>query len=375
EGGAGTFSDGKLNTGNKRFEDHETVLRTFVECGAPGEILYDAKPHIGTDRLREMIPNFRKRITALGGEFLFQSQFTGFRCDEKGRLSAVEINGTEWIHVSALIPAIGHSARDTYRMLLEKGVWLTPKAFAVGLRIEHEERMITLDRYGTLDYPGLGAAPYKLTYHAKDGRGVYSFCMCPGGFVVNASSEEGRTVVNGMSDYRRNAVNSNSAIVVQVAPSDYPGEPVLSGIRFQEILEERAYHAGNGRIPVQRFDDFLLNRKTVSFGSVFPSAKGGFTMGEVNSVFPEFIRNDIAESISYFGRIIRGFDNGDALLSAVESRTSSPVRIERDEKYESNIRGLFPAGEGAGYDGGILSSASDGIRTAEAVARSLGVLR
>ena len=368
EGGAGTFSDGKLNTLIRDEHGYGAwVLRTFYEAGAPEDILFDAKPHIGTDVLRTVIRNLREKLLSLGAEIRCRTKLKDLFIEE-GKFTGILLEGPEGeerIPLSALVLAIGHSARDTYEMLLSRGVEMTKKAFAVGLRIEHPQEMITLSQYGTLDYEELGAAPYKLTAKAGNGRGVYSFCMCPGGYVVNASSEPGRLAVNGMSDHARDSKNSNAALVVQVTPEDYPGDGPLSGVDFQRELERRAFEAGDGRIPVQTLGDFLEGEPTEALGEVVPMTRGAWRLSELNQILPPAVAEALKDAIPEFGRKIRGFDRPDAVLSAVESRTSSPVRITRDPSGQSvSLPGLFPAGEGAGYAGGIMSAAIDGITEA-----------
>ena len=364
EGGAGTFSDGKLNTLIKDSQHFGAfVLQTFYECGAPEEILYDAKPHIGTDILPEVVKNLRKKLIDAGASVLFRHCLTDV-LTEDGRLKAVEVNHEMILPCDRLVLATGHSARDTFQMLYDRGFTMEKKPFAVGIRMEHSQEMITLSQYGTLDYEELGAAPYKLSYQAKNGRGVYSFCMCPGGYVVNASSEEKGLAVNGMSYHARDSRNANAGIVVQVFPEDFPSDHPLSGIELQRCLERKAFEAGQGQIPVQLYQDFLKGQVSDAFGSVTPEMKGFYRFSDLTGIFPGEVLEALKEGISAFGKKISGFDKGDSVLSAVESRTSSPVRILRDEAYESNIKGVCPAGEGAGYAGGIMSAAIDGIRTA-----------
>ena len=365
EGGAGTFSDGKLNT-RTRDEGglNRRVLETFVSAGAAETILYDQRPHIWTDALRKIIINIRNRILSLGGEIRFETALTDILVRD-GRLTGAVLSDGETIPCGHLILAIGHSARDTFSMLYERNLRMEAKSFAVGVRMEHPQEMITMDQYGTLDYEELGAAPYKVTAKAENGRGVYSFCMCPGGYVVNASSEEGYLAVNGMSGSRRDGRNANSAIVVQVSPEDYPGEGPLSGIAFQRELEKKAFEASGGKTPVQLYGDFKENRCSVRYGDVIPDMKGACGFAELHEILPDFITDSLSDAIPKFGRMIKGFDREDAILSAVESRTSSPVRILRDDNMEASVRGIYPAGEGAGYAGGIMSAAMDGIRVAE----------
>ncbi len=379
EGGAGTFSDGKLNTlvkdpaGRNRF-----VLETFVQFGAPKEILYEQKPHIGTDILIDVVRNMRSAILEFGGEVRFHSQVTDLLLEQisentvsegqkERKVCGVVINETDRLMTDTVVLAIGHSARDTFEMLYQKEIGMQAKAFAVGVRIEHPQKMINRSQYGSEQIPGLSAAPYKLTAKLENGRGVYSFCMCPGGYVVNASSEEGRLAVNGMSYHSRNGENANSAIIVTVTPEDYGSRHPLAGIAFQRSIEERAYQAGNGKIPVQRYEDFCQNRPTESFGVVKPQMKGEYQKANVREIFPEVLAESLADGIRQFDRKIHGFADGDALLSGVESRTSSPVKIPRDSNLEGKIAGFYPCGEGAGFAGGITSAAMDGMKTAETV--------
>lgn len=369
EGGAGTFSDGKLNTlvkdqhGRSRF-----VLKTFVEFGAEEDILYESKPHIGTDILIKVVENMRKQILALGGEIHFQSQVTDLKISG-GQLTALQINGSEWLDTETAVLAIGHSARDTFEMLLERSVPMRSKPFAVGVRMEHPQKMINENQYGT-DYPAsLPAAAYKLTRQISENRGVYSFCMCPGGYVVNASSEEEMTAVNGMSYHARDGENANSAMIISVRPEDFGSDAPLAGVEFQRMLEKAAYREGKGKIPVQLFGDFCKNRVSETLGEIRPNTRGAWTFGNVRSIFPENLAAGLEEGIKSCEQLIPGFAREDALLLGVESRTSSPVRIERTaETLESEIKGLYPCGEGAGYAGGIMSAAMDGIKVAEAIA-------
>lgn len=368
EGGAGTFSDGKLNTLIKDKEHYgHFVLKTFYEHGAEKEILYDAKPHIGTDVLRKVIKNIRKTLILRGVDVRFNSCLKDIDIEDN-TLKGVYLND-EYVPCDALVLAVGHSARDTFEMLYEKGLQMEQKPFACGIRIEHPRDMITLSQYGTLDYEELGAASYKLTAKASNGRGVYTFCMCPGGYVVNASSEERHLCINGMSLSSRSSNNSNSGIVVQIYPSDYPGDHPLDGVRFQRELEERAYNLAEGRIPVQKFGDFLKHRKTESYGEIKPEMKGEAAFSDLNGLFPKEVEEALKEGIKDFGKRIRGFDREDCLISAVEARTSCPLRIERNEDHEASVRRIYPAGEGAGYAGGIMSAAIDGIKTALKIIR------
>ena len=376
EGGAGTFSDGKLNTSVKDPSGrNREVLRIFTECGAPEEILYDQKPHLGTDQLIGIVTTMRKKIEAWGGEVRFGAKVTDFGI-ENGRLTSVTVNETEKIAAETAVLAIGHSARDTFFKLCENKISMEAKSFAVGVRIEHPQKMITEDQYGPEAPDFLGAAPYKLTNQCENGRGVYSFCMCPGGYVVNASSEAERTCVNGMSYSDREGKNANSAMIVTVTPEDYrpyhvEGTPdVLDGVAFQRALEHAAWEAGKGKVPVQLFGDFCENRVSTALGEVTPSICGEWTFANLREVLPTFIGDSLVEGIRASERKIHGFSRPDAVLSGVEARTSSPVRIVRNETLESSsLTGLYPCGEGAGYAGGITSAAMDGLKTAEEIAK------
>lgn len=379
EGGAGTFSDGKLNTLVKdKYGRNRAVLQTFVKFGADESILYEAKPHIGTDVLGGVVKAMREEIIRLGGTVRFESQVTDI-CIEEGRISGLVINGEEKLSCGQLVLAIGHSARDTFFMLYEKKIPMEAKAFAVGFRVEHPQKMINFSQYGREEAGKLGAAAYKVTAKTSVGRGVYSFCMCPGGYVVNASSEEGHLAVNGMSYSKRDGQNANSAIIVAVTPADYGSEHPLAGIDFQRKLEKKAYELGGGKIPVQRYGDFKccveadMSRHIPQENQVFgeeiqPQCKGAFAWADLSTILPEECNQAFVEGMEAFGRQIEGFNRPDAVLLGVESRTSSPVRINRDESLQSCIRGLYPCGEGAGYAGGITSAAMDGIRVAEAIA-------
>lgn len=368
EGGAGTFSDGKLNTLVKdRFGRSRFVLQTFVKFGADEDILFESKPHIGTDVLINVITNMRREILSLGGEIRFRSQVTKLFL-EKDRLSGIEVNHRETIKAGTVILAIGHSARDTFEMLYQTGIPMRAKAFAVGVRMEHPQHLINENQYGK-DYPDcLPAAAYKLTRRVSGDRGVYSFCMCPGGYVVNASSEKGMTAVNGMSYHARAGENANSAMIISVRPEDYGSGHPLAGIEFQRKLERAAFAEGQGKIPVQLFEDFCRNQKSRQLGEIRPNTKGEWCLANVRNIFPEELSKGLEEGILGCERLIPGFTRGDALLLGVESRTSSPVRIERNEALESTVSGIYPCGEGAGYAGGIMSAAIDGIKVAEAIA-------
>lgn len=369
EGGAGTFSDGKLNTMVKdRDGRNRQVLETFVEFGAPSEILYLQKPHIGTDRLRDVVKAMRQQILSLGGEVRFETLLEQAVWQDNTLQEIIIRHGDkqECLSCDTLILATGHSARDTVKRLYQDGLEMEAKSFAVGVRVEHPQEMIGRNQYGS-QYQRLPVADYKLTYTTKAGRGVYSFCMCPGGFVVNASSEPGRLVVNGMSNYARDSINANSAIVVTVSPEDFEGTDALAGIGFQRRWEEAAFTVGKGRIPVQLLGDFQKNQASKGLGEVIPCMKGGYTLTNVRQALPKEVGDAIAEGMTVFERKIKGYSREDALLSGIESRTSSPVRIPRDEVLQGNIRGIYPCGEGAGYAGGITSAAMDGIRVAQMV--------
>ncbi|MGN0425555.1 MAG: NAD(P)/FAD-dependent oxidoreductase [Acetatifactor sp.] len=374
EGGAGTFSDGKLNTLVKDpFGRNKEVLRTFVSFGAKPSILYEAKPHIGTDVLSDVVKAMREEILRLGGVVRFGAKLTDIEIVNR-QVCSVEVNDRERIPCSDVVLAIGHSARDTFYQLHRIGIPMEAKSFAVGLRVEHKQSAINLSQYGSEDPGELGAAPYKVTAQAKNGRGVYSFCMCPGGYVVNASSEPGRTAVNGMSYSGRDGENANSAIIVSVTPKDFPSDHPLAGIEFQRELEKRAYQCGGGRIPVQTYGDFRRqvtgepSLQTVEL-SLQPACKGEYQYCDVSRILPAACNEAFVDGMEQFGHLIAGFDHPETLLSGVESRTSSPVRIHRDETLQSVVSGLYPCGEGAGYAGGITSAAMDGIRVAEQLAQ------
>ena len=358
EGGAGTFSDGKLNTLVKDKENRcKKVFEIFVENGAPEEILYINKPHIGTDILRKVIINMRNKIISMGGTFLYNTALTDLIINN-GKLEGVIVNNKEKMYTNTLLLAIGHSARDTFEMLSKNNINMTSKPFAVGIRIMHPQEMINKSQYG--ENINLPPASYKLTHKCKNGRGVYSFCMCPGGFVVNASSEENKLVINGMSNYKRDEYCANSAIIVTVSNDDFK-----SGIEFQRELESKAFQVGDGVIPVQLYKDFKDNKLSTSFGSFEPCIKGKYKFSNLNDIFPNYIRESLIEGIESFGNKIKGFNMDDAILAAVESRTSSPIRILRDDNFESNIKGIYPIGEGSGYAGGITTSAIDGLKVVE----------
>lgn len=364
EGGAGTFSDGKLNTLVKdKFFRQKKVFEIFVECGAPKEIMYVNKPHIGTDKLRIVVKNMRNKILEHGGIIRYNTCLTNLIVEDN-KLTGIELNNEETIKTDVLVLAIGHSARDTFNMLYQNKLEMTSKPFAVGIRIMHPQEMIDKSQYGDST---LTKASYKLTYQSKNKRGVYTFCMCPGGYVVNASSENNRLAINGMSDYARDTLNANSAVIVTVTPADF-GEHPLDGILFQQTLEEKTYKLGNGKIPIQLYGDFKKNVKTTFLGKVEPIFKGKYELSNINEILPNYIKESLVEGIDYFGKKINGYDREDAIIAAIESRTSSPIRIIRDDLFESNIKGIYPCGEGAGYAGGITSAAVDGIKVAEAIA-------
>lgn len=376
EGGAGTFSDGKLYSQIK--DPHHLgrkVLTELVKAGAPEEILYVNKPHIGTFRLVKVVEAMRANIIELGGEVRFNQKVVDIH-RENDAIHGISLESGEQISTNHVVLAIGHSARDTFEMLFERGVYIEAKPFSIGFRIEHPQSLIDRCRFGTnAGNPILGAADYKLVHHTKNGRSVYSFCMCPGGTVVAATSELHRVVTNGMSQYSRNERNANSAIVVGITPDDYPGHP-LAGIPFQRALESHAYVLGgsNYNAPGQLVGDFISGRASTGFGAVLPSYKPGVQPGDLSSALPDYAITAIREALPAFDKKIRGFAMHDAVLTGVETRTSSPLRIKRndDDLQSLNTRGLFPAGEGAGYAGGILSAAVDGIRVAEAIALSIG---
>lgn len=376
EGGAGTFSDGKLNTlVHDTFGRGREVLQTFVKFGAPEQILYDNKPHIGTDILVNVVRNMRTALIHMGAEVRFHTQVTDIEYETSGsskRLCSLELldthSGEKYVLDTELaVFAIGHSARDTFVMLKEQNIPMEAKAFAVGVRVEHPQSMINESQYGYHAPKYLPAAAYKLTANLENGRGVYTFCMCPGGYVVNASSEDGCLAVNGMSYSGRGGKNANSAVIVTVTPEDYGTEDVLAGVEFQRTLEKAAYRIGNGKIPVQLFKDFCADVPSQEAKGVLPQMKGAYTFANVRAIFPAEIAASIEEGIYAFDRKIKGYAQEDIVLSGVESRTSSPVRILRNETMQSEVEGFYPCGEGAGYAGGITSAAMDGLKVAEAI--------
>jgi len=379
EGGAGTFSDGKLYSQIKdpRYLGRK-VIDEFVKAGAPEEIVYVAKPHIGTFKLVTMVEKMRATIIELGGEIRFEHKVTDVLLEgdgEQRQLRGVVLENGEQLLSDHVVMALGHSARDTFEMLHARGVYMEAKPFSIGCRIEHPQSLIDKARHGKhAGHPILGAADYKLVHHAKNGRAVYSFCMCPGGTVVAAASEPGRLVTNGMSQYSRNERNANSALVVSITPEDYPGEGPLAGIALQRQLEELAFKLGgeNYEAPAQLVGDFLAGKPSTQLGEVEPSYKPGVKMSDLASILPPYAVEAMREALPAFDRQIRGYAMHDAVLTGLETRTSSPLRITRGDDLQSlNVRGLYPAGEGAGYAGGILSAGVDGIRIAEAVAKSM----
>lgn len=386
EGGAGTFSDGKLNTLVKDESGRNLeVLNTLVEHGAPEKIVYDAKPHIGTDVLCGIVKSMRQTIIQMGGSVFFQTKMTDVHI-QGNFIKKISIQDCEqkeeMIDCQALVLAIGHSARATFQTLYERQIPMSAKSFAVGFRVEHPQSMINKSQYGMEESKELGAAAYKITAKTQSGRGVYSFCMCPGGYVVNASSENGYLAVNGMSYSKREGENANSAIIVSVTPEDFGSEHPLAGIEFQRKIEKNAYLAANGKIPVQYYGDYKKNVKKSSNGTsneniqntiqpntIQPNTKGEFCFTDLSRILPQELNEAFVDGMEHFGKQIFGFNRADTILSGVESRTSSPVRIHRDDMFQSEIRGIYPAGEGAGYAGGITSAAMDGLKIAEMIAK------
>ena len=364
EGGAGTFSDGKLTSGIHN-PLCKIVLKEFYNFGAPEQILYINKPHIGTDNLINIIRNMRNEIIKLGGEFLFNEKVTDFEF-KNSKVTAVICS--KRIETDTVILAIGHSARSTFEKLYEKGVKMEKKNFSIGVRIEHKQSMINKSQYGEITKLKLPPAEYKMAYHGEN-RSCYTFCMCPGGTVIASSSEPGTIVTNGMSVYARNGENANSAVLVNVTPNDFKGESQLEGMYFQKDLEQKAFKLGgsNYNAPIQRFEDFENNEKSTHIGEIKPTYKPGVTLSNLNEILPDFISKTLIEGIKYFDKSIKGFAHPDAILTGVETRSSSPVQITRNENKQSNIKGLYPCGEGAGYAGGIMSAAVDGIKCAIAV--------
>lgn len=371
EGGAGTFSDGKLTTQIKDKHNRvRKVLAEFVAAGAPEEILYQGRPHIGTDNLVRVVKHIREQIIALGGQVRFETKLTGIDMRD-GRLTGAIVNGDETIETGSLVLALGHSARDTFEMLHDAGVPIASKPFSIGVRIEHPQGLIDTAQYGDFaGHPKLGAADYKLVCHCANGRSAYTFCMCPGGEVIASSSEPGGLVTNGMSVYRRNRANANSALLVGVTPADFGGTDPLAGIAFQQTWERKAFDLGGGNYhaPVQCVGDFLAGQASRSLGDVIPSYRPGVTPCDLAECLPAFVTETLRMAIGQLDKKLRGFAMRDAVMTAVESRSSSPVRILRDETFQSPTAiGLYPGGEGAGYAGGIISAAVDGIKIAEAI--------
>lgn len=376
EGGAGTFSDGKL-TSRVRDLRGRKVLEEFVHSGAPEDILYKAHPHVGTDLLRGIVKDIRERIIDLGGEIRFESQVTDFEIND-GQLQSISLNDGQTITTRHAVLAIGHSARDTFSQIFEKGIDISAKPFAVGVRIEHPQDVIDKAQYkGFAGHSRLEAAEYRLTYRAENGRGVYTFCMCPGGTVVPASSEEGRLVTNGMSEHARDLENANSGLLVQVFPEDFPDGHALAGVEFQRELEEKAFKLGGNtyQAPAQLVGDFLRKQASIKLGKVKPTYALGVVPTDLHQLFPEFISQPMAESLLSFDNKIKEFAMNDAVMTGVETRSSSPVRINRDEEnFQSlNTKGLYPSGEGAGFAGGIVSAAIDGLKCAEKIIEEYGL--
>ena len=365
-GGAGTFSDGKLNTLIKDSNNRmKFVYEEFVSHGAKEDILYSYKPHVGTDILVNVVKNIKDEIISLGGEFRFNTCLTDINITNN-KINSIVVNNKDIINTDILVLALGHSSRDTFRMLNNRNINMESKPFAVGLRVIHNQDMINKSQYGEKYKDMLGSAPYKFTYKCSNGRGVYSFCMCPGGYVVNASSEENRLVVNGMSYSDRNSTTANSAIVVSIYPRDY-GTDLFDGVKFQEELESKAFNIGKGKVPIQLYKDFIDDKESNTLGNVDPNIKGEYTFSNLNSLLPVELNNSIKEAFIDFNKKIEGFSNDDTILVGVESRTSSPIRILRDDNFISNIDGIYPCGEGAGYAGGITSASIDGVKIAEAI--------
>ena len=372
EGGAGTFSDGKLTTGIHN-PLCQKVLKEFVNFGAPKEILYLSKPHIGTDKLIDIIKNMRNYIISKGGKFYFNTKFINFT-SKNNKIYSVLLNNLEnhtnfELTTNHLVLAIGHSSRDTFELLYQNGITMEKKNFSVGVRIEHLQEMINQAQYGKNPKLTLPPAEYKLAYHSPSGRSCYTFCMCPGGTVIASSSEENTIVTNGMSTYLRNGKNANSAVLVNVTPEDFTDVSPLAGIYFQKDLEEKAFHLGgsNYYAPIQKVEDFLKNQRSSTIGSVIPSYLPGTTLSNLNEILPDFVSSTLKEGLLYFDKKLKGFANPDGILTGVETRSSSPVKIPRNDEFVSNIEGIYPCGEGAGYAGGIMSASVDGIKTSLAI--------
>lgn len=368
EGGAGTFSDGKLNTGIKDIRI-DTVLKLFHKFSAPKEILYSSTPHIGTDILKKVVKNIRKEIISLGAEVLFNHNVCDIEIKDNKICKIICDNGKEF-SCEKVIFALGNSARDTFELFYKKGIALAQKPFSVGVRIEHKQSLI--DNFKYKGYKGLPAADYKMAVHLKDGRGVYTFCMCPGGYVINSSSEENSTVTNGMSFNARDGKNANSALLVSVLPEDLKSDHPLAGIEFQREIERKAYFLAGGHFPIaQRVGDFLSGKETTKFSGILPTVKPKTVNADIAKVLPYFVTNALKQALPLLDKKLNGFNDENAVLSAPETRSSSPVKILRDDNFETNVKGIFPAGEGAGYAGGITSSAVDGIKAAEKLIESL----
>lgn len=375
EGGAGTFSDGKLNTLNKDpFGYQQEVLSLFVKAGANPAILYEQKPHLGTDQLIQIVKNLRNEIINMGGTVRFGAKLTDMQVGDDGQVTSVTINDEEIINTKHVVLAIGHSARDTFARLYDKKMAMEAKAFAVGYRVQHLQKDIDTSQYGIQKEGLFPPAPYKVTAQAQNGRGVYSFCMCPGGYVVNSSSEEEMLCINGMSYSDRGGDNANSAIIISVTPEDFESNHPLAGIAFQRSLEKKAYEAGGGAIPLQRYEDYINNCSSNDAGRIKPQLKGAYTYSNLRGILPSALEEAFMDGMTQFGRKIKGFDDKDTLLAGIEARTSSPVRILRDPvSCESvSVKGIYPCGEGAGYAGGITSAATDGLRVALALVKNLG---
>jgi hypothetical protein len=375
EGGAGTFSDGKLTTlindSRCRF-----VLKAFIAAGAPEEILYKSKPHIGTDLLRETVKNIRKEIIDCGGDVHFQSQVTDFII-QNGELETLVVNDRDKIPCRIALLGIGHSARDTFEVLYARGITMTQKPFSLGVRIEHPQSVIDAAQYGaSAGHPGLGAADYKLSYHSENGRSAYTFCMCPGGYVVAAASEQQGVVTNGMSKHKRDAANANAALLVGVQPSDFGSDHPLAGVAFQRKWERLAYELGgqNYCAPAQLVGDFLTDQPSTKWGCVTPTYQPGLAFAQLKDCLPDYVITTLKEAIVHFDRKLKGFAMPDSILTGVETRSSSPIRINRDENHHGSVQGLYPMGEGAGYAGGIMSSAVDGVKTAEKIMQQFAPL-
>ena len=365
EGGAGTFSDGKLTTGNNLTHSRK-VLEEFVKFGAPKEIMYVAKPHIGTDNLVNIVKNMREYIISKGGRFIFDTQVIDFKYNNS-KIEKVILDNNEEIETDTVVLAIGHSARDTFKKLLSSGVKMVPKNFAVGVRIEHLQSDINLAQYGDKSKLHLPPAEYKLVYHAKNGRVCYTFCMCPGGQVMASSSDENTVVTNGMSKFKRDGENANSALLVNITPQDCGNTGALCGMYYQEKLEKKAFEMGgsNYYAPVQKVGDYINNVKSESIGKVKPTYMPGVTLANINELFPMYVNETLKEAITELNKKLKGFGDSEAIMTAVETRTSSPVQITRDnDTLEANIEGMYPCGEGAGYAGGIMTAAVDGIKVA-----------